>query len=468
MEKSSDNSPGLLKQTLIYSIGSFGSKILSFLLIPFYTFFLSKSEIGEFDLLFTTVSLFVPLVSLQMSDAVYRWLIEEDKTVEIRSKIISNSLLGFCGFYVLFTFSVLIYHLFYPIKYIGFFLLLLFFNCLLPILQNILRGNGEVKKFAYNGIVTSFLLVLFNIIFLNVFKLKVDGVLLANIVSFAIASLLIGFQVNLKTFISFKSLDIKIFTDFCKYSLPLIPNLMSWWLISSASKFIILKYLGADQNGLYAIASRFPSILVIINSVLILPIQDSFLKNNSKMFDFKQVVDKFLTIEFSLIILLITSAPIYMKYIVDGEFYESWIYMSFLYLGVGMNTIGALIGLIYQKSKNTKKITYSTILGAIFSLTISFLLVEEFKLMGISISFFLGYAFVLIFRMIDLRNYFWHKKFVFNLLGMITLCLIFTCLSVKINYTNQIFLFIFALILTLFLNKEKITNIIKNVFFKIR
>ena len=42
----------LLKNTLIYSIGSFGSKILSFLLLPLFSLYLTTVEMGQFNICF--------------------------------------------------------------------------------------------------------------------------------------------------------------------------------------------------------------------------------------------------------------------------------------------------------------------------------------------------------------------------------------------------------------------------------
>ena len=55
----------LVKNTIIYAIGNFGSKILSFLLLPFYTYYLSTNDYGYFDLITTTISLLTPIITFQ-------------------------------------------------------------------------------------------------------------------------------------------------------------------------------------------------------------------------------------------------------------------------------------------------------------------------------------------------------------------------------------------------------------------
>lgn len=390
----------LLKETLIYSIGSFGSKVLSFLLIPFYTYFLTKRDLGEYDLLITSISLIVPLVSLQVSDSVYRWLIT-NKDVEYRKGIITNSfiILGWsiCAFLIIFGFV----NLFYEVTYSFYFVTLIILNSVLPFLQNILRGIGQTKKFALNGLITTFITVALTFILIYFFDMSVKGILIANVVSYLATSLIICYQISVFESFDFRLKDSKLIKQLLTYSLPLIPNLMSWWAISSASKFVILKYLGPEANGLYAVASRFPALLVVINSVLLLPLQDAVLKDeNNKMFN--QLLMKFIIFEITLATILGVLSPWVTGWLVADEYYESWKYMPMLYLGVCFNAIAGFLGLYYQRVKNTMKITLTTFIGALISLGLSLSLIETFGLLGISISFMVGFLIMFLLRYFDI------------------------------------------------------------------
>ena len=65
----------LLTGTIIYAIGNFGTKILSFLIVPMYTYYIASSDMGMYDLVNTTLNMLFPLLTLQIADAAYRWLI---------------------------------------------------------------------------------------------------------------------------------------------------------------------------------------------------------------------------------------------------------------------------------------------------------------------------------------------------------------------------------------------------------
>ena len=53
----------LLSDTLLFFIGSIGSKFIQFFLVPLYTYTLSTIEYGTSDLLLTTVNFLMPIFS---------------------------------------------------------------------------------------------------------------------------------------------------------------------------------------------------------------------------------------------------------------------------------------------------------------------------------------------------------------------------------------------------------------------
>lgn len=63
----------LFNNTLLISIGTFSSKLLSFLMVRFYTDFLSPSDYGAADLFMQTANLIVPLASVGIADSVFRF-----------------------------------------------------------------------------------------------------------------------------------------------------------------------------------------------------------------------------------------------------------------------------------------------------------------------------------------------------------------------------------------------------------
>ena len=71
--------------TILFSIGSLGPKVLVFCLVPLYTSLLTTKEYGDADLVTTTVVLFSYIFTLNIGDAVLRFGL--DKKIENKNGV---------------------------------------------------------------------------------------------------------------------------------------------------------------------------------------------------------------------------------------------------------------------------------------------------------------------------------------------------------------------------------------------
>ena len=61
----------LAANTALISIGTFGSKLLVFLMVRFYTGYLTPAEYGTADLITQTANLLIPIASLDVAEGVF-------------------------------------------------------------------------------------------------------------------------------------------------------------------------------------------------------------------------------------------------------------------------------------------------------------------------------------------------------------------------------------------------------------
>jgi len=66
----------------IFAIGNLGSKLISFILIPIFTRYMSTAHFGQVDLITTTVNMLLPIVALSIADAVFRFVMDTDADVK--------------------------------------------------------------------------------------------------------------------------------------------------------------------------------------------------------------------------------------------------------------------------------------------------------------------------------------------------------------------------------------------------
>ena len=96
----------LASNTLIFAIGTFSSKILSFLLMPFVTRMMGTGDYGSADLVQQTVNVLIPVVTLQVNSAALRFALDKavDKS-DVFKVGVRTTLAGFSVF-LLFTYPL--------------------------------------------------------------------------------------------------------------------------------------------------------------------------------------------------------------------------------------------------------------------------------------------------------------------------------------------------------------------------
>lgn len=393
----------LMSNSIIFTIGNFGSKILNIILVPLYTFYLSTSQFGKVDLVTTTVGLLVPIASLSVADGAMRYAIEKNSDKE---KILTNALflvtitsisISIIGF-VLYSIGLLNY-------IYAYFILILIFQMVYTLLSQFVRGIEKVTLFIVSGMIFTLSLGLLNIIFIVFLKLSVVGYLL----SFVLANL-ISIAVLIPTsyrFVNLKKISKSYIKILVVYSVPLIPNAVIWWFINSSSRYFILFYIGVSANGIFAVANKIPSLLTMVSNIFNQAWQMSAfeeINTEEKNKFFSSVFERYMEVlVLFTAILLIVLKPL-MKIMVSSSYYSSWKYIPLLSLAVVLSSYSSFIGTNYLAAKNTKGIFFSSILGGIVSIILNFILVPTLGLNGVGIAICISFLITCIYRYYDTRK----------------------------------------------------------------
>jgi O-antigen/teichoic acid export membrane protein len=388
----------LASNTLVFTIASFGSKVISFVMVPIYSYLLTEEEYGTVDLVLTTSSLLIPVLFLCISDAVLRYVM--DKNYDKKS-VVSNSLLVFLGGVVLFICVIPIIGVFFPNlkRFFIFLALVLFTNELSTLFNSLLRALGKVKLFAINGILHTLSFVGFNILFLVGFRFKIDGYLLSHILSSTISLCFAFVFCSAWNYIGL-CIDKKILKKLLLYSVPLIPNALMWWIMDLSDKYIIIFYMDIAANGIYAMAKKLPSIIDMFNGFFNQAWRLSAIEenNSANIKGFTSKIYEMYSLLHAVIIgiLLIVSRPFVM--ILAKSYKDTWEYIPLLLLSVSVSSLSAFLGSKFVANEKTKIIFRTTIIGAIVNTILNFLLIPQFGLNGAGFATFIGFSIVLFLR----------------------------------------------------------------------
>jgi O-antigen/teichoic acid export membrane protein len=329
--------------------------------------------------------------------------------------------------------------------------------------QRIARSYGMNIVFSISGIMNAAILLLLELIFLSIFHMSIDGMLLAYIISGVIVIIYLEIKVKALKGINISHINKSDMKEITKLSIPLIPNNICWWATASINKFIILYYLGDSANGIYAITLKFASIITIVTSVFALAWQETTIieyNNKDKEKFNSSIFAKYYNVLILSSLMIILLLKLTYNYIVSPDYYQSWIYLPITILGTVFTAICTFYGTGYLASKRTKGAFYSTIISAIINIVICWSLVRVIGIMAAPLSSLVAYLSLWVIRHFTMKDFF---KINVNKHDTLFLMLVF-CIATYIYYTYGFILNLITFILILLISLIYGLKILREIF----
>lgn len=398
----------LVKNTAILTVGKICTQMISFFLLPLYTALLSTEEYGTVDLLNTLVSLMLPIVTFQIEQAVFRRLIDNREKDEEIKKIVSTTV---CTILVQIIIYVVLFLLISPFinndyKY---FLLTNVMACIFSsIMLQISRGLGDNKNYAIGSFITASSTVILNVIFIVICRFGAYGMLMASLSGNILCSLYIFLVKKIYKYISIKKWDKQLLKTMWKYSLPLIPNAISWWIFNSSDRIIVTYFLGIGQNGILSASYKFSNLYITIYNIFNMTWTESASLhiNDKDASDFvSSTMNVVLKLFTAICFGIIGFMPFVFPIMINEKFSDSYYQIPILMLATLFNVMVGLLSVIYIAKKNTKAVAKTSIMAAIINLIVNLGLIKFIGLYAASISTLVSYFAMAIYRYVDVQKY---------------------------------------------------------------
>lgn len=399
----------LVKNTAIVALGQIGTKFISFFLLPLYTAVLSTEEYGTVDLLNTYVSLLIPIIFLQMDQAIFRFLIDHRKDNDEKTKLISTVFITVILHAILYliVFSIVGNFINNPYKYF------LATNVVTSMFSSMLlqtsRGLGDNVAYSLGSLVSGAGTIVLNIIFIVVFRWGAYGMLFATMLANILCMIFVFFKLKVYKYLSLMAWNKSILNSIWKYSIPLVPNALSWWIINASDRTIISQFLGIAANGVYSASNKFSAIIITVFSIFNMTWTESasmYIKDNDSSEYFSNIINVTIKLFTSICLLVIAIMPFSFSFFITGSsFAEAYMQIPILLIATLFNIIVSLLGSIYVALKKSNEIAKTSIYSAIINIVINILLIRYIGLFAASISTLLAYLSMSIYRYIDVQKY---------------------------------------------------------------
>ena len=394
----------LAKNTGILFIGKISTQFVSFLLLPLYTSRLSKDQYGTLDLYTTIASILIPILSLQLEQAIFRFFITaEDDEKHILSSTSTFLLLS----------SILLSAIYLPVAHFLSFeytiLVLLYYITLLfsTVIQQVPRGYSDYKTYTLVAFLSSSISIVFSVLFICVFHMNIDGILIARIISSGFVVAYISIKCKLYTKIRIKYFKLLSLKQMLRYSVPLVFNQLGSWIVNYSDRLIIVSILGVGINGIYAVANKFFTLITTTLNIYNMAWTESVTKalNDKDKNEYYNKVFSLTNILFCLAASGITSGiGLLFPFFIDASFHEAYYQIPILVYAAMFSGLAANIGSIYVAYKMTREISKTTILTAIVNILTHFALIRFIGLYAASVSTFISFVVLFYYRLYKLKN----------------------------------------------------------------
>jgi len=422
----------LAMNTAVFAIGSFGSKILMYLLTRLYTHNIASGDNSTKSLLENTANFLIPIVTLSIAEAVIRYgLDREFDKREIFTSACVTEIGGLIGLVLL---SPLLTLLPYADGYVIYLVLYIAASSFRQLSSQFVRARGMVRLFALDGILATLSLFCFNVLFISVMQLGVMGFMLSVILSDLCSGIFLWITAKLWQFFNIRLYNGEITKMMLRFSIPMIPTAVLW-IVTGFSDRLFVRYMdgfavsadvGESAAGVYDAASKVPNLISMVSTIFFQAWNMSAItENNSKdrsnfyyrIFSAYQSI-MFLAAAFTialvkpLSLILIDSSK-------DAAYAMAYKYMPVLIIAVLMMSFNQFLSSIYTATKKTSHSFWTSLVAAIVNLVLNVILIYRYGVHGAVIATFASYFVCYLIRIVDTRRLIpfkvHHMRFVLNL-----------------------------------------------------
>ncbi|WP_423217197.1 oligosaccharide flippase family protein [Streptococcus equinus] len=398
----------LVKNIGLFTVGSFGSKILTFLLVPLYTAVLSTSEYGSVDLVTSTASLLMPIFLLSIFDATLRFGLDPsyDKK-DVLSTSLNIAVKGSLLLIIISIFIALTHIIDLPIIYLIFLCIYFVVGAFNQILNLYLRAKNMAALIAVSGIMCTLITCLSNIVLLLLFRWGIIGYMISNTAGVLVQNIYQIIRGKIYKDVRLKNYN-NLSNPMLSYSIPLIANSVSLWINNASDRYILSFMRGVSENGIYSVSYKIPTILFMFQNIYFnawsISAIAEFDENDSDGFiGTNYSIYSFLSLAVCSGILMINIPLSHFLY--KGNYFIAWKSVPFLLMGMVFNGISQFEGSLYGATKNTKLVAKTTVIGALVNTICNFIFIYLWGPVGAAFATLLGYLTMWILRTKHLQSF---------------------------------------------------------------
>ena len=448
----------LLYNIIVIGVGNIFSKAISFFMVPLFTIWLTTEEYGLYDIINSYVSLLTPLVTLQIEQAIMRYCIE---TPEKNESYLWHAVV------LISVNSILVSGIIFLTGWehsLAFALNIITYSYYLCISEWI-RGKKDLVSYSKGNIISAISALIYSAAVAISVGASADNLLFAFSLSYITAAFYL-FKSNWKFLKGHKrKISIKVYKMLLSYSIPLLPNAISWWVTNVSDRTVISIFLGNEFNGIYAVSCKIPTLIAVFFGVFNLAWQQSAISSCNDAVDSRKkfyydTISVLLRFLFSGACVIVAFTPILYRMGIESSYQPGMKLVPILLLGSIFLNMAQYCGGILLAQNATKINGITAVVAAIINVVVNLVFINRIGLYAAAISTLFSYIVLFGLRLFNLRGLLESSVVLKEVVEGGLIFLIYAIFSVifKSVFANLVLVFT-AIILFLIANKQMILKI---------
>ena len=363
----------LLQNTGLITLGTFGSKLLPFLLMRLYTAALSDGDYNTADIVTQTAKLLIPFAALGLTEGLFRLAMEGNRS--LKKKVFTAGFLIFGGGFVLLVPLLFVAYLIlkgYGIsfsRYIFLIGLYVLASCLHSLVTQYIRTKDHFFFFSLQGVVNTVLVAVLNIVFYATGHFGVEEYVLSVALADFATFLLVFLKERLwRDLVPPRKIEKEVYSVMIRYSAPLIPMAVSWWITAVSDRYMVRLFV-ADPNmaDYYSAAYKIPTLVTLLCSIFSQAWSYSSVKENDEKERsrfFSKVFSTYFGLLFLMAAFLVAFSKVLTALMMAKSYRPAWEYIPILTGATVFSSLVTFMGSVYTVRMKSTFSMWTSLVGS--------------------------------------------------------------------------------------------------------
>lgn len=396
---------GFLRTSGVYVLGSVLSRLVGFLLLPLITAFVAPEQMGYYDLSVVYATLAYEFIFMNIWVVILRYM--HDSSGEERMRALAPGLVLFLSSTVLYMATAGVVAVVAAPEHIWWVAFYGLSISLSYLTGYTCRGLGRSVDFAVSGVVNAIVTAALNIWLLVGLSFDISALYIAGIAGYLAQSIYLEIRVGILRRLRwhwFTEIKATALRSMLLYALPIGFTAMVYWFINSFNRVVVSGLLTLEDNGIFAVAARWGSLLAVVLTAMSFAWQEIAFRRGTDGPFFGRAATLYFAALAASVAVLMPAVRLVFPWFVDPAYDAALAVIPTTLLAAAFSGYFNFVVSIFYAAKNSRGVFWGAVVAAVANVGLTIPLIAVLGLQGANLSAVLAFAFGLLVLHLILRR----------------------------------------------------------------